>query len=85
MHTPIRYHTHQMRRAARGFQPSDEILKRAILRERAILDRQIYLPQIHRHHPARADIGMTHFGVAHLPRGQADIRPVGRQQPMRAV
>ena len=79
MHPAAGNHPHQMRHPARGLQRMDKPDQCGICRKRAILDRQINRAQIHRHHPARADIGMAHLGIAHLPGGQTDIRAMGDQ------
>ncbi len=69
VHPTIRDHPHQMRRAAGGFQTCNEILQRFVFAETSVFYRKVDLAQIHRHHAARADIGMAHLGIAHLPRG----------------
>ena len=79
MHPAVRDHAHQMRHATTGLQGGDKGQQTRILRERAILDRQINRPQIHRHHPPRADVGVTDLGIAHLPGRQADIGAEGGQ------
>ena len=79
MHPSGRGQPHEMRPPARGFQLGDEILQRRTGRETAILDGKVDLPQIHGNHPARADIGMPHLRVPHLPRRQTRIGPMGHQ------
>ena len=74
-----------MRGAAGGLQFGDKGQQRVVPCERAIFDGQINRAQIHRHHPARADVGVAHLGVAHLPGGQADIGAEGGQGGMRAI
>ncbi len=80
MHTTVRNHTHKMRGAAGVLQLGDEVLNRGIVKERPVFDRQINLAKVHRHNPARADIGMSNLRVAHLARRQAHIRAVGDQR-----
>ena len=85
MHPAIRHQPHQMGGAARRLELGDEALQGVVGEEAAILDRQVDLAQVHRHHPAGADIGMADLGIAHLAAGQPDIGAVGDQPVMRAV
>jgi hypothetical protein len=85
VHPAVRHHPHQMRRPARGPQAVDEGLQRRVGGKAAVLDRQVDRAQIHRHHPARADVGVADLGIAHLPAGQARIRAVGDQRGMGAA
>ena len=39
----------------------------------------VYLGQVHPYHPSRANIGMAHLRIAHLPGRQADILTAGFQ------
>ncbi|KKL87725.1 hypothetical protein LCGC14_1931870, partial [marine sediment metagenome] len=55
------------------------------MRKGSILDRQVDLSQIHRHHAARTDIGVADFGIAHLAARQADIGAMGDQRRMGAL
>jgi hypothetical protein len=66
------------------FAAGDEFRQRRVLAKAAILDRQVDLAQVHRHHPAGADIGVADLGIAHLPARQADIGAMGDQRRMRA-
>ena len=50
-----------------------------ILKEGAVLNGLGDPGQILEHHPARADVGVTHLGVAHLPLRQAHVHAGGRQ------
>ncbi|MNX91740.1 hypothetical protein D3C86_1238450 [compost metagenome] len=84
MDAAIGNHAHQMRHTARGFYLGCEIKHRRIAEKAAILDRQIDLAEIHGDDAARADIGVAHFRIAHLPGGQADIRAEGGQRRIRA-
>ena len=84
MHPAIRHDTHQMRRPARRLHLARKFHQRRIGRKGPILHRQINRAKVHRHHASRADIGMPHLGIAHLPRGQPHIRPVGDQPGFRA-
>mmetsp|Transcript_32480 Transcript_32480/g.62560 ORF Transcript_32480/g.62560 Transcript_32480/m.62560 type:complete len:339 (+) Transcript_32480:2061-3077(+) len=85
MHPAVRHHAHQMRRATCIFEFGDKRLQRGIVKKRAVLDGQINLPQIHRHHTARANIGVSHLGVAHLPAWQANVWPMGDQSRRRTI
>ena len=85
MHPAIRHNAHQMRHPAGRLHLGDKFEQGGILRERAVLDRQINRAQIHRHHTARADIGVTYLGVAHLPRGQTHFGAKGGQRAVRAT
>lgn len=66
-----------MRRSLAGLHFFNEGQQPAILHETAIFQRKIDLPQIHGHDTARANIGMAHFGITHLPAGQARIGAMG--------
>ena len=83
MHPTVGNDAHQMRYPARGFHRMNETHQGGIGCKRSILNRQINRAQIHRHHPARADIGVTYFGIAHLPGGQANIGAMGDQFGLR--
>ena len=63
-----------------SFRPDDEVLKRGLRRETAILDGEVDLAQIHRHDPACADIRVAHLGVPHLPCGKPRIGSVGDER-----
>jgi len=82
VHAAIRHHAHQMRHPTRRPQRHSELTKRRVLPELPRLDGQIDGAQVHRHHPARPDVGVPHLGIAHLPRWQPDIRPVRDQRRM---
>jgi len=71
--------THQVGRAAAGLQGGDELQQRWLAGKAAVLDCQVDLAEIHRHGPARADIGMADLGIAHLSRGQAHHGAMGDQ------
>ena len=85
VHAPVRNHAHQMRGPARGLQFPDECQQGGIAKEGAGFDGKIDRPQVHRHHAARADVGVAHLGIAHLPGRQTDIGTKGGQRLMRAV
>ena len=72
-----------MRGAAGFFEFGDKTLQPLILGKAALFDGEIDLPQIHRHHPARADIGVTNLGIAHLPARQANVGAMGDQLRLR--
>ena len=61
--------TQQMTGAAGLAQGLDEGVERRDLRQPAALHRIGHARQILHHHPARADVEMTHLGIAHLPLG----------------
>ncbi len=75
---------HQVRGAAGGFHAVDEVEQRRLLLELAVFDREGDHAEIHRHHPARADIGVANFGIAHLPVRQTDRAAMGGERGMRA-
>ena len=85
MHAPVRNHAHQMRGPARGLQFPDERQQGGIAKEGAGFNGKIDRPQVHRHHAARADVGMPDFRVSHLSGRQTDIRTKGDQRLMRAL
>ena len=63
----------QMAGAAGLAQGLDEGVKLRDLLQPAALHRIGHARQILHHHPARADVEMADFGIAHLPPGQAHI------------
>ena len=50
-----------------------------VLKEAAVLDGPADAGQVLEHHPAGADVGVAHLGVAHLPLGQTHVQPGGGQ------
>ena len=48
-----------------------------ILEELPAVDVPADVGQVLEYHPARADVGVAHLAVAHLPIGQAHIQPGG--------
>ena len=50
-----------------------------VLKEAAVLDGPADAGEILEHHPAGADVGVTHLGVAHLALGQTHVQTGGRQ------
>ena len=50
-----------------------------VLKKAAVLDGTADAGQILEHHPAGADVGVPHLGVAHLALGQAHVQPGGGQ------
>ena len=81
----VRDDAHQMRGAAIGLHRLDEGIDRGVREKAAVLDGQVDLAKVHRHDPARADIGVADLGIAHLPGRQPDIAPVGHKLGMGAV
>ncbi len=77
MHAAVRDDAHQMRRAARGLEPVDEVQQAGIAEEGAVLDREVDRAEVHRHDAARADVGVPHLGIAHLAGGQAHVGAEG--------
>ena len=66
VHAAVRDDAHQMRRAARGLEPVDEVQQAGVAEEGAVLDREVDRAEVHRHHAARADVGVPDLGIAHL-------------------
>ena len=79
----IRRHPHQMGGAATGLEPVDKGAECRVQRKAAILHRQIDRAKVHRHHPARTDIGVADLGIAHLALGQTDIGAMSEQKVVR--
>ena len=84
VHPAIRDHTHDMRAATRVLDRLGKLNDRRVLEKAAVFDGKVDLPQVHRHHPTRADIGVPHLGIAHLPAWQAHIRTMRDQRRMGA-
>ncbi len=84
MDAPGRGKADKMRGAARSLHLGDEALQRGALAKAAIFDRQVDLPEVHRHNAACADVGMAHLGIAHLAGRQANIGAMGDEFGMGA-
>ena len=74
-----------MRGATGGLYLGDEVRQRRVGGKLAVLDGQVDHAQIHRHHAARANIGVPNLGIAHLARGQAHIAAMGDQRCVRVL
>lgn len=85
MHATVRDHSHEMRRAATGLECRAKILDGCVIKERAIFDRQVDLPEVHRHNTSRADIGMADFRISHLSAREPNIRAMRNKRRIGAV
>ena len=85
MNTTVRHQPQQMCGSTAGAQLCNELQKSWVFGKLSGLDSQINLAQVHRDHPARADICMPHFGIAHLPAWQTNVRSVCDQGRMRTA
>ena len=85
MHAAGRGEAGQVRRAAALLQRRDELAQRRVGREAAVRDGVVDPRQVHPDHAPGADVGVPDLGVAHLPLGQAHVRPVRAQRRMRAA
>ena len=74
----------KMRGAAGFLHLFNEVQQGGAGGEAAVLDREVDLAKVHRHHPAGADIGVPDLGIAHLAGGQADIAAMGDEGGVRA-
>ena len=84
MHAAIGDQPHQMRGAAGGLELGDEAEDRRVAEEAPLLDGQVDLAEIHRHHAAGADIGVADLGIAHLALRQPGIGAVRGERGVRA-
>ena len=66
-------------RLAVGLGLEHGVLVGRILKESAVLNGVGDLGQILEHHPAGADVGVAHLGVAHLALGETYVQAGGRQ------
>ena len=85
MNTAIRYEAKQMRCAGISTDIGGKRHQGLVLEKRSILYCQINLAKVHRHNSPSANIGMAHFGIAHLAARQTNLRTMGDQLRIRTL
>ncbi|MNV82321.1 hypothetical protein D3C71_1760470 [compost metagenome] len=83
VHAARRQQAEQVHRAAAAPGAIDQVEQRRIGGELAGGDRPVDAREVLVHHAAGAEVHVAHFGVAHLPLGQADGGPRGGDPAMR--
>jgi hypothetical protein len=73
----------EMERAVARLEIGEEFDQRRIRRQRAVGDRLVDPGQFLVNDPARAEVQVADFAVAHLPGGQADVLARGAEPALR--